>query len=184
MADSELVQALDYILNRSNDASVEILAEAVARRRRELSVFSAFGSMSDPQKAAKDITGKINASIEAGIGGMKDSIREMIIRVIRENAPELSGSQIEALCDQWMPSYENKAAAPGILLSMIGQFVSFSRGEMNDSVDRNLREEIGDWPERYWNSFPSVVKQIITDYLKNKITEKEFKSKISLALGK
>jgi hypothetical protein len=66
---------------------------------------------------------------------------------------------------------------------MIEQFVSFSSGEMRESVDKDLREEIGAWPERYWKAFPPVVRQIITDYLKNKIPEKDFKSKIILALG-
>jgi hypothetical protein len=66
---------------------------------------------------------------------------------------------------------------------MIEQFISFSNGEMKDSVDKSLREEMGAWPQRYWNAFPPVVRQIVTDYLKNKIPQKDFKSRILIALG-
>lgn len=184
IAENGLIQALDYILNHSDTASIEVLAQAIARRQRDISLFNAAGGIPDPDKMAKDITGKIDASIYAGLGGMKDTIREMIVRIAKEHAPELSDSQINELCDSWIPASEKKNQfSPDILLSMIEQFIAFSGGEMNEAVDRNLREEMGAWPQRYWNAFPAAVKRIITDYLKNKITEKEFKSKILLALG-
>ena len=187
MADPELVQTLDYILNRSDEVSIEVLAEAVVRRRRNLSVFGAVGNISDPERMAKEVSEKINAGISSGIDGMKNSIREMIERVVKEHAPELSEKQIDELCNTWVPSgkQENgKAALPtDVLLSMIEQFVSFSNGTMTEAVDEKLREEIGAWPARYWDSFPPVIRQIISDYLKDKISEKEFKSKIKIALG-
>jgi len=69
-----------------------------------------------------------------------------------------------------------------MLLSMIDQFVSFSLGTMKKSVDDNLRNEIGAWPERYWNAFPPVIRQIVSDYLKGKTSEKDYHSKLKLAL--
>jgi len=54
---------------------------------------------------------------------------------------------------------------------------------MSEAVDQNLREEMGTWTERYWKAFPPVVRQILTDYLKDKISEKDYKTKILLALG-
>jgi len=188
MTDPHLLQALDYILNQSDEAVVDVLVEAVTRRKRDLSIFNAIGGIPDPQKMAKEITAKINANIGGSIEGMRKSVQEMIIRVLREHAPELNDSQINELCNAWLqgaPGKDKSASSipSDVLLSMIEQFVSFSGGEMNESVNNNLREEMGAWPQRYWNSFPPVVRQIITDYLKNKISEKDYKSKVLLALG-
>jgi hypothetical protein len=66
---------------------------------------------------------------------------------------------------------------------MIEQFLSFSHGTMRKSEDEDLRKEIGAWPQRYWDAFPPVIRQLISDLLKDKITEKEFRSKTALALG-
>ena len=186
MADPELVQTLDYILNRCDAASIEVLAEAVVRRRRNLSVFNVVGGIPDPEELAKEISEKINAGTGGGIEAMRNSVREMAIRIIREHAPELSDSQIDELCQAWVGGGESEkeGALPNdALLSMIEQFVSFSRGEMRKSVDEGLRKEMGAWPERYWNAFPSVIRQIITDFLKDRISEKDFKSKVKIALG-
>jgi len=188
MTDPRLLQALDYILNHSDEASIEALAEAVARRRRDLTVFNTIGDIPDPQKMAREITEKINSGVGGSIDSMRRSIQDMIIKLLREHAPELNDAQINELCQAWLPdnfsgTKSSSGLPPDVLLSMIEQFVSFSHGEMKESVDKGLREEIGAWPERYWNAFPPVVKQIITDYLKNKISAKEYKSQISIALG-
>ena len=188
MPDSELVKVLDYILNYSDEYSIEVIAEAVIRRRRDLTIYHATGQLPDPQRMASEITKKINTGLGGSIESMKKSIQEMTVRIIREHAPELTDSQVEELCQAWLPGSEaakskKKDALPGnLLLSMIDQFVSFSRGAMNKSVDDNLRQEMGAWPERYWNAFPPVIRSIITDYLKDKISEKDFYSKIGIAL--
>ncbi|MDR3019828.1 MAG: hypothetical protein LBU66_02870 [Treponema sp.] len=189
MADPELLQALDYILNRSNASTIEVLAEAVVRRRRNMTIFSAMGNIPDPQKMAEELAGKINEGLNIGMDSMRHTIRDMIIRIVREHAPELTDSQIDGLTHAWMPESVSEAGSgenlpPEMLLSMIEQFISFSHGTMPKSVDQILREEMGAWPQRYWNNFPPVIRQIITDYLKDKITEKDFKSKIVLIIGK
>ena len=163
-----------------------MLAEAVVRRRRDLSVFDAIGGIPDPDRMTKEITEKINAGINNGIEGMKTSVREMIVRIIKEHEPGLSESQIDELCNAWMPSAGDtgkKENLPNdVILSMIEQYITFSNGTMPESVDQKLRQEMGAWPQRYWDAFPPVVRQIITDYLKEKIPEKEFKSKIKITL--
>jgi len=184
MTDPGLLQALDYILNHSDAASIEALSEAVSRRRRDLSVFNAMGGLGDPQEMTKKLTERINAGLGGGIENMRNSIREMIVRIIKEHAPELSDSQADELCRAWLPGEEIEKKVPNdILLSMIDQFISFSSGTMNKSVDKSLRDEMGSWPERYWKIFPPVIRQIITDFLKDKITEADFNSRIKIALG-
>jgi hypothetical protein len=184
LADPGLIQALDYILNRSDEATIEALAAAVVRRRRDLNAFGAVTGV-DHTLLAKNISSQINSGINSGIDGLKDTVREMVIRIIKEHAPDISEKEVEQLCDAWIPSVkENEESLPGdLLLSMIEQFISFSHGTMSESIDENLRKELGEWPKRYWAAFPPVIRGIVTDYLKERITEKEFKSKTIIALG-
>ncbi|MDR0472484.1 MAG: hypothetical protein LBH43_02265 [Treponema sp.] len=187
MADPELVRALDYILNRSDEASIEVLAEAVVRRRRDIAMLGGALNVSDPGRMAKEISGQINASIGAGMEGLKQSVREMTMRIIAQEAPELSDEQIAALTRSMIPDSsageaESSKIPRDLLASMIDQFASFSRGNMSKLEDKHLRDEMGSWPERYWKAFPPVIRSLITDFLKDRISEKEFNSKIGIAL--
>jgi hypothetical protein len=180
MANPELIQVLDYILNRSDESSIEVLAEAIVRRRRDIAMFGAL-DMPDPQRMAKEISSQINSSVNLGVDGLKNSIREMAMRIIAREAPDLSDEQIAELSRAMLPGEESPL--PGDLLaSMIDQFVSFSCGVMPGAEDKELRDEMGSWPERYWKVFPPVIRSIITDFLKDRISEKEFRSKIDFAL--
>jgi hypothetical protein len=110
----------------------------------------------------------------------------MAVRIIKEEAPELTEEQIEVLAKAWIPepgAGDGKKAPPDYLRSMIDQFVSFSTGTMSQTEDKELRAEIGAWPDRYWKSFPPVVRLIVTDFLNGKISEKEFVSKIETTLS-
>jgi hypothetical protein len=69
-----------------------------------------------------------------------------------------------------------------MLASMIDQFVSFSLGRMEEEEDRALRNEMGPWPDKYWNSFPQVIRLLIKDFLKGEMDETEFNTRIGLSL--
>jgi hypothetical protein len=186
----ELIQTLDYILNRCDEAAIEVLAEAVVRRRRQIAMFGGAINIPDPQRMAEEINSRISGSIASGVGGLRKSIRDMTIRLIRQEAPELSDEQVEELTRTWIPGdesaparEENSSKLPkDLLASMIDQFVSFSLGNMGKGEEAKLREDFGSWPERYWKAFPPVIRLIIDDYLKDEITEKEFIQKIGIAL--
>lgn len=190
MAESELIQALDYILNRSDEASIEVLAAAVVRKQRDISLFGSLNVI-DPQRMAKDNSGKITAGIGTGIDGIKQQVREMVVRTIKDQAPELNDEQVEQLIRAWIPQSpaagetmedEKNSLPRDLLASMIEQFVAFSRGTMQAATDQGLRQELGAWPERYWKAFPPVIRLIITDFLKDKISEDEFNTKTGIAL--
>jgi hypothetical protein len=186
MANPELVKTLDYILNRCDEAAIEVLAAAVVRRRRDLSLFGGAQSLPDPQRMARDLSGQMN--IGASIEGLRESIRNMAVRIIKQEAPELTDAQINELTGAWIPGPEAGADGSGeklpreLLFSMVDQFTAFSQGRMSKAEDKSLRDEMGPWPERYWNSFPPVVRLIITDYLKGETGEKEFRSKLETAV--
>ena len=184
MANSELVRVMDYILNRCDKKSIEAVAAAVVRRRRELGMFG--DSLPDPKKMARDISSQINMG--ASIDGMRETVRNMAVRIIRQEAPELTDEQIAELTAAWIPDPRQGESAAGsvpreMLLEMIDHFVRFSSGQMSAADDAKLRRDLGAWPERYWKAFPEVVKMIIKDYLNGEIGEKTYRSKIAAALS-
>ncbi len=181
MSNPELVKVLDFILNRCDEASIEVIAAAVVRRRRDLSVYASM-NIPDAEQFAQNITSQIN--IGAGIEGMQQTVRDMAIRIIRNEAPELTEEQINHLADSWIPgsSKEDKSSLPPeLLLNMCDQFVAYSEGTMSDAEEKSLRSEMADWPERYWNAFPKVICLIIREYLNGEISAEEYKRKIHAA---
>jgi hypothetical protein len=186
MVNPELVRTLDYILNRCDDAAIDAVAAAVVRRRRDLALFGA-DRIPDPQKMAGDVSAQIN--VGASIEGLRKTIRSMAVRIIKQEAPELTGAQIDELTRAWIPGPEAAGGGSGnkarrdLIFSMIDQFVAFSQGKMSKIEEKGLRDELGSWPERYWNAFSPVVRLIITGYLKGETGEREFRSKLETAVS-
>jgi len=188
MASRELVQTLDYILNRCNEQDIEAVAEAVIRRRRDIALFGSMPEIPDPHRMAEEISSQLD--IEGSIESLKDSVRDYAIRIVKQQAPELTDRQIEELMTAWIPGKQSSGepSSPGqsipldLLASMIDQFVSFSLGRMEEKEDRTLRKDIGPWPDRYWKAFPSVIRSLITDFLKGEMDEEDFNTRIRFAL--
>ncbi|MDR0476067.1 MAG: hypothetical protein LBH43_20670 [Treponema sp.] len=191
MAKDELISVLDFILNRCNEAEIEAVAAAVVRRRRDITLFGSM-PLPDPARMAKELSSRLN--LEGSIEGLKKEVREYAVRIIKQEAPELSDMQIEELCSAWIPEKPGAGKKKGrpseqnslphdALIFMIDQFVSFSLGRMKAEEDNALRQAVGSWPEKYWKSFPQVARLLITDFLKGKIEEKEFNTRICLALS-
>ena len=193
MASRELAQTLDYILNRCNERDIEAVAEAVVRRRRDIAMFGSMPEIPDPHRLAEEISSQLD--MEGSIEGLKDSVRDYAIRIVKQQAPELTDRQIEELTRMWIPGKQSsgeqisreqgsqeQSIPRDLLASMIDQFVSFSLGRMDKKEESALRKDIGSWPDRYWKAFPSVIRSLITDFLKGEMDEADFDTRIGLAL--
>jgi hypothetical protein len=97
----ELVQTLDYILNRCDEDAIEAVAAAVVRRRRELTMFGGALNLPDPHRIAQDLSTRLD--IGGAIKGLKASVRDMAGRIIRQEAPDLTDEQVKELTDAWIP---------------------------------------------------------------------------------
>ncbi|MDR2053596.1 MAG: hypothetical protein LBP80_09290 [Treponema sp.] len=187
MADSELVKVLDYILNRCDEGAIEAVSAAVVRRKRDLAMFGGMEKLPDPKRMAKELASQIN--VNATMDGLTGTVRNMAARIIKQEAPELDDEQVEGLIRAWVPGAAGRGSSAGdglpsgLLLAMIGQFVSYSRGTMDPAEERELRSEMGAWPDRYWKAFPQVVRLIIGGYLKGEMDEGEFNARIGVALS-
>jgi hypothetical protein len=186
MADPELVRVLDYIMNRCDEASIEAVAAAVVRRRRDLTLFGGIEKLPDSKKWAQNITSQMN--IGASIDEVKGMVRNMAVQIIKQQAPELNEGQIAELTAAWIPdgtaaAEEKSSVPPAVLETMVRQFVTFSLGKMTEREDKSLRAEMGAWPDRYWQIFPQVIKLVVRDFLKGETGEKEFEDKLRTALA-
>jgi len=194
MANQDLVRTLDFILNRCNERDIEVVSAAVIRRRKDIAMFGSMPVAPDPGRLAKELTAQLN--IDGNIEGLKRSVRDYAIRIIKQQAPELTDEQIEELTRSWIPekgsgaksSRKQKSGLDGsvsrdVLASMVDQFVSFSLGRMEEEEDNALRREMGPWPDKYWNAFPNVIRLLIKDYLKGEVDEADFNTRIGLALN-
>jgi hypothetical protein len=185
--DTELIRVLDYILNRCDEASIDAVAQAVVRRRRDLTMFGGSARLPDPGRMAAELSGRINAG--ATVEGMRKIVQDMAVRIIKQQAPELSDAQIAELTAAWIPGSAEHSPAdgadslpPALLDTMISQFVRFSTGRMSEAEDRRLRAEMEAWPERYWDAFPELLRLLIKDHLNGEIDEKDFSSRLAAAL--
>ncbi|MDR0313552.1 MAG: hypothetical protein LBI14_08135 [Treponema sp.] len=193
MPSQELVRTLDFILNRCNEGEIEAVAAAVVRRRRDIAMFGSMPVAPDPGALARELSAQLN--IEGSIEGLKNSVRDFAIRIIRQEAPDLTDEQVDSLTRAWIPEAKGSAgksrvndadsqAIPrDLLASMIDQFVTYSLGVMEEEEDQALRREMGPWPDKYWKSFPQVIRLLIADYIKGEIPEKDFNTRIGLALS-
>jgi len=190
MASQELAQTLDFILNRCDERDIEAVAAAVVRRRRDIAMFGASSPSAIDMPSPRSLAEKITSQLDFGgsIESLKSSVRDYAIRIIKQQAPELGDKQIEKLMSSWIPEEQssgrhNEQSIPrDLLTSMIDQFVSYSLGRMEEEEDRSLRGDIGPWPEKYWNAFPSVIRSLLTDFLKGEMDETDFKTRVEFAL--
>lgn len=196
MADPELVHVMDFILNRCNEAEIEAVAAAVVRRKKELSMFGS-ANMMDPKRWAHKTAESLSSGAGMGLDSVRSMVRDLVSGMLRKEAPELSEEQIEELLGAWVDgaaegaagqteqkgsSQAGKRLSPGAARHMVEQFVSFSTGEMPEAEDQELREQLGDWPERYWKVLPDGVRAVVSDYLGGLLTHKAFQSQLITAI--
>lgn len=196
---------LDYVLNRCTLREIDALEAAVERRRRDLTARSGIISL-DPGRAAREMTGAVNKSINVSMDGIRETFRHFAEDVIRKEAPELTDEQMRELVDSWIPqnmslgtdgvtsSSQNpsegkpanyrgltqKGLVNGVprdaMFEMVSQFVDYSVGAMPISVEASLRDEIGDWTTLYWKKFPRPLQELIQRFLSGSISAEEFGS--------
>ncbi|MDR1507702.1 MAG: hypothetical protein LBI67_11430 [Treponema sp.] len=183
MANPELIRTLDFILNRCDHPSIDAVAEAVVRRRRELALTGGGAGIPGPRKMAGEISRQINAG--ASIEGLRKTVQDMAVRIIKREAPELTDEQIGELTAAWIPGGESsKERLPAdLLFVMANQFVNYSVGRMTEGEANRLRAEMGAWPDRYWHAFPGVLRLIIKDLIDGNISGEEFNTKLRTALS-
>lgn len=186
-----LVAVVDYILNSAGEREIEVIGAAAERRKRELSQSSQMPVI-DPENAAKQMAESINSSIAASLDGVRKTFRSFAADMLQKEAPELSAEQAAILVDSWIPangSYDGKlrpvaenkkiSGLPSdVLYKMIIQFVSYGIGEMSQKENKELKDTVGNWTEKYWEHFPPQIRTEIKSFINGEITSGEFQKNI------
>ena len=182
--DKNLIKVIDYILNRATEK--ELIAVRAALDRREKGKLSTGKSLSDMVTSS---TAQIKEQMKVPMEQIRTTVRDMVIRLIKQNAPDITDTQLKALLDEWVPKKKKKTTRNqyniphDALITMIRQFIAFSVGQMPKEKDIILRKEMPDWPEKYWNAFPEAIQIIISSFLKGQVDEEDFWKDVYTRLG-
>ena len=190
MSRKELEAALDFILNRADEAEFEVIKKACARRVNDRSSFAKIGGLG-PQGAARKMADDIQDQMGVSLEGIRSTVRDFVEDIIRKNAPEVSEEELAELLDAYVPdpstSAQRKAPPskipPDALLGMVKQFVEYSEGAMPPSKQQELWESMPRWQDGYWAAFPAEVKAIVKAYLEGKIDAETFSTALLSILG-
>jgi hypothetical protein len=182
--EEKLFEVVDYILNMATEK--DIIAIKSALKRREARSASPSG-----QSLGDMVTGmasSMNERLTMPLDDLRKTVRDMVARIIRENAPEISEDQVNELLSEWVPGNARRQRTssqfpPDAIISMLKSFIAFSLNAMTPIEDMQLRQRIPNWPERYWSSFPENVQKLVSLYLKGKLDEKVFWKEVFGALG-
>lgn len=189
--DTALEACVDFILNHCSGKELDVVIAAIERRKKQLSGQFSF----DAEAASKQMSEKINESIQKGMDGMTKSLRDFSADLIAQEAPELSKAQAEALVENWIPDISYNGTTKSIardgkisgiptelLYDMILQFVSFGTGDLPKEKDAELKAAMGNWQEKYWKKFHKKIKETIKTFFDGKTTFGEFNKEIKILL--
>ena len=176
MADEKkLYEIADFILNHADDSELEVVREALKRRLEHRSR-SPRGI--DINAAAHRMGESVEGQLQSSRDFIRKTVKDFIIKTLKQQAPEISDSEIEVLLEEYLPSEEKKKdlkkrkkkkLPPGAELKMVDQFIRFSTGNMSLDEQAELRGELGEWHEEYWKGFSDKVRGLLTLYFKGRI---------------
>jgi len=203
---SELMQVIDYILNRCGIREMDAVEAAVERRRKDLEASTGIISL-DPGRAARTMSDAVQKSIDQSMLSIRKTFREYAVDLIRKEAPELTDEQMAELVDSWLPDngtaepdgsdassagtarYRGLARKglingiePDLMYEMINQFIAYSTGGMSLADEAALREAVGDWTTVYWRKFPAEIQNLIRLFLSGSVSPPDFDRELLVLL--
>ena len=184
--DEKLYLVLDYILNHAADREIEVILKAVKKRYERDESSGGMGLNSAAM--ARDTAQRINDQIGISRDQIRGTVRNLAADIIKKNAPELGEAQVKELLEAWVPDPEKAqpqfAPVPKDALKvMIDQFLRYSGGAMSATEQMRLEHEIPRWTEQYWERFPSELRQLIALFLKDALSEADFKEGLEECLN-
>lgn len=174
--DDRLYRAVDFVLNHAEDRDIEVILEAIKKRYEAGK--GRKGLSPNVEGIARETARQVGDRLLLSRDQIRRSVQELASDILRKSAPELTEEQLATLLDAWVPSDGSAPPTdplPGDAMAvMVDQFLRYSTGGMSATEQVRLEQEIPSWPTRYWERFPNALRQIISLYLKNAITEEEF----------
>jgi hypothetical protein len=173
----KIYEVLDFILNQASSAEIEVIQEALKRRRggRALGGLNPVGLA---QGLAREIQSQLDASFD-----IQQVSRKIVTDLIRQQEPNITDSELEVLLDTYLPTgarAKQEAPPPDVMITMISQYISRRQGKLPGAEQQELP---AGWEEKYWQSFPPGVQALIARFLTGESDEVSFWRDIVAGLG-
>ena len=168
-----LYLVLDYILNKATSSQLEVIGEALKRRTADTPGPGRLNPRNMAQRLARNIEKQLGASLD-----VPQVARRIVRDLIKQKEPGIQERELEVLLDNWLPGSATRRPSapaenfpPDALVSMVATFLSAERGALSQEESRELPE---DWKDRYWQSFPPLVREAVEELRQGQTTESEF----------
>ncbi|MBX7058363.1 MAG: hypothetical protein K1X75_09895 [Leptospirales bacterium] len=157
---------IEYILSSASDDELLTVEEAIRRRRQK-------GPLD--RMNFRDMARETASRVETQMPDIHAMTRRLVGGIIMEQQPGIPQAHLDALLDHFAPDSAALSARararegqlpPEILSSMMRQFVAFSLGRMPAAEERDLRQSMPDWPERYWEAFSEETRIVLRDMIR------------------
>ena len=176
--DPELYKVVDFILNSADDGAVEVIIAALKKRGERRVNFAGV----NPDALARQMAHEIQDDMGFSLDNIRGMVRDMVVKVIRKEAPELGEKEVQVLLDAWVPEDPSppklEPLPKDVLLQMIKQFMSYSTGTMSMTELERLDREIPGWKEKYFARFPDSVRSMIKYAIEGNMPLDEFWTEI------
>ncbi len=161
-------------MNTADDAAVEVIVAALKKRGEKRVNFANI----NPDALARDMAGQIQGQMGFSLENIRGMVRDMVVKIIRKEAPELGDADVETLLEAWVPEEPRPVELPplpkDVLFQMIKQFISYSTGTMSMTELEQLERDIPDWKEKYLQRMPESVRALIKYTLEGNMSLDEF----------
>jgi uncharacterized protein with HEPN domain len=166
-----LYVVLDFILNQATTAQLEVIGEALKRRTAD----SPAGNEGlNPRRMAQRLSRNIVKQLGASLD-VPQIARRIVRDLIKHKEPNIQDREVEILLDNWLPGTRQAPPAeslpPDALATMVATYLAAERGTLSPEESGGLPV---DWRERYWQSFPSEVREAIEELRRGEIDEARF----------
>ena len=170
----ELYNIADFILNKADEKDLDVIEEALKRRRSQKNRFRGV----DINHLAHSTGDAVSRQLSASREQIRGTVTDFVKSIIKQHAPEIGDDELKVLLDEWVPDPEamkrksvnkEKRLPSDVILKMIDQFLRFSNNEMSLDEQKAIRDTIPQWQEEYWKAFPQKIRGLLTLYLKGKI---------------
>jgi hypothetical protein len=122
------------------------------------------------QRLSRNIANQLGASLD-----VPQIARRIVRDLIKNKEPNIQDREVEVLLDNWLPGTRQAPPAEGLppdaLATMVATYLAGERGTLSAEESAGLP---ADWKERYWQSFPSEVRQAIEELRRGGIDEARF----------
>ncbi|MCP4135397.1 MAG: hypothetical protein GY754_30790 [bacterium] len=164
----------EFLANASPEERAEVNHLLKERKQKNVSLEGL-----DFSRMAREMSEQINEQVGASTESIRETARMLVINLARQHKPDITPEELDALLRESLPTFHDNGAkkklAPDMLLKMIKHFIAYSTGQMSEKEKRSMPQG---WAQVYWDGFPVPVQRLIAAYLKNTISEADFRNGI------